>query len=133
MPQFLRSHRWYRLWWPVLALVLYAQGVALVHALEHRPALAALSAQAAFDQAQDSFESAGIAGGHDHDLDDWGHSAGSAQCQLFDQVVSVLGCAADAPDVSHAINPTRPCPGPTARLAAACVCEHYLARAPPAA
>lgn len=133
MPQFLRSHRWCRLWWPVLALVLYAQGVALVHAVEHGLVPAAIHGQAGLDQAHDGAESAGIDGGHDHALDDWGHSAGSADCQLFDQVVSVLGCAADAPDVSHALNPTRPCPGAAARLTAACVREHYLARAPPGA
>ena len=137
MLQVLRSHRWRRLWWPVLALVLYAQGVALVHAVEHGLAPAAIHGQAGLDHTPDGGEpdggeSARGDGEHD-DLDPWGHSAGSADCHLFDQVVSVLGCAADAPDLSHALTPNRPCPGEGGRLAAGCVREPYQARAPPGA
>lgn len=131
MLQFLRSHRWRRLWWPMLALLVYAQGTALVHAVEHGLQQEPFPGQSAYEHGLHPGESAG--GDHDHLDDEWGHAAGSADCRLFDQVASVLGCAADAPDIAQAPASCPPRQGAGAHTAAAGIREPYQARAPPAA
>ena len=102
--------------WLALALLLSAQGLGQLHRVAHAGAHGAARLQA-----QGPAKSAA----------DWGHVAGSADCQLFDQLGHVDGL----PDVlvlPLAALPAAPAAGPLARSARLPARWSLRARAPPA-
>jgi hypothetical protein len=95
----------------LLSLIL-GQWTLLVHAIEHAHAPAA------------------VAGAHDGDHA-WGHQAGSATCDLFDQLLSGQA-PGGAPAAAHGPHPgTSPSVAPTWSICRGPAARAYEARGPP--
>jgi hypothetical protein len=104
--------------------LLFAQWLALGHAISHAPRHAAVASVAVASATEDH---AATESGH------WGHAADSAECRLVDQLLNGQAPGSDAaseagPPLAHARGPAvarTACPGPALRA--------YEARGPPAA